>query len=199
MGIAFYKRRYLSQPLKMFFWGLCFYFVLFWASVITTYLSIRNRYITHIITIVDLIFIALCFGFAIQNLATRRFIWILSSFTVLFLIVDAIFITKENLNSLPSFIKSIAECIIIFAYLKEFVRNPYAPDFFQNPLAWIGISKLFMAMTSIFIEALQIQLAKNSIDLLLKLYIFNCIIAIICNFMYAYGFFQVRKRNRHTN
>jgi hypothetical protein len=198
--IALYRFAYLDKPLKIAMYRVLFHLIIVTASIITAKFNITNTFLYFILCFGLAVFIGLIFSYSVKGALKKSFIIYSTVAYLLFLCLDAFFISGTNTFKNFSFtLFDIWAIIVIAIYISHVLQDYTIPNLRKHPLLWIAIGIIITYLGSIIHVLLSystLAISKKMFFITENITFFSNIVGIV---LQSYGFWISKKNNRMMN
>ena len=161
ISIGLFTWKNQTKSIRYFIFGLFLIaLILLFSSLITKFGIKNSLFLNYLSSVVDYIFLCLCFGLPFKSKLTQKVIYTSLIFVCIVTIVDAFYISGyKNSTAISSNIKSIFVVLLVTYYIICLFRT--SKDLMQNPLFLIAIIALFTTSIGMAGDLVLPYLANN--------------------------------------
>lgn len=196
VGVGLMRWGHLSISLRLIWWALLSYLVVFAISLLTS-LGIwqigSNLFLEYLVPAIFGSLFAIGFILEVPPDWRRWAISGLMLICLIALLTESLF--QQNFMGFSRWavpLETILSAFITLIYLQYLLRSTTV-SLLVVPLLWISLGRLASGLLSTVYDALHAQLMESSRELLLQFMAFQMAVMIGCNILYGIGYWKVRR------
>ncbi|MEZ0484912.1 hypothetical protein [Fibrella aquatica] len=199
IGIGLYRWTALGASLRFAWASLLAYFLLLALSMAlaTNYLVLpytnAPEYVIYAMATLFGLGFAVCYALAVPPGISRKSIVGLETVALLGIGIELTFSaasTPVSQWAIP--LQTVINTIIPLIYL-YFLTQTSTSSLLTVPLFWISTGRLVSSLLSTLYDSLRVPMAESSRELLIQWLCFQFTVVILCNLVYALGFWKTRQ------
>lgn len=195
IGLFLSKYRYANKAAKTLFYYLLMAGSINLSAIMLSNFSIRNLFLLHIFTILEIVFFMLYFSLVFEDKRIKKMLRIAMVVLPILFVLNFMFL--QSINEFNTYTRPLEAILITVVSLLFLYKSGFVEDWLKQPTSWINIGILiyFPTATLIFILSNYFVFVSSNRALNSIIWDIHSILVLGMYLAFAKGFTLIKKDN----
>lgn len=195
IGLFLSKYRHADRANKTLFYYLLFAGSMNLTAIMLSNYGVRNLFLLHIYTILEIVFFMLYFFFAFQDKKVKKVLGVIMVVLPILFVLNFVFL--QSINEFNTYTRPLESILITAVSLLFLYKSGFVEDWLKQPSSWINIGVLiyFPTATLIFILSNYFVFVSSNRELNRIIWDIHSILVLGMYLAFAKGFTLIKKND----